>query len=197
MQAIPSEIPLSCTASRTSSVMSRTASPPAVRSWVSRWKTFTAPILRVPALYVTQEPSIPRHAAVGGRLSSVIRGRSARRGSADRDRPGYPLGSVTVDWAVHLVFPACFEGESDGLVRAGCDVSALRLVSRASTGLAVVAAAARSAAVAAAGSKQQRQREKSEQAAHGGEYEGRALFGFPCTVSPHGPVAQLVRAADS
>src|SRR5215468_6278641 len=135
MQAIPSEIPLSCTASRTSSVMSRTASPPAVRSWVSRWKTFTAPILRVPALYVTQEPSIPRHAAVGGRLSSVIRGRAARRGSADRDRPGHPLGSVTVDWAVHLVFPACFEGESDGLVRAGCDVSALRLVPRASARL--------------------------------------------------------------
>src|SRR5262249_56158114 len=77
MQAIPSEIPLSCTASRTSSVMSRTASPPAVRSWVSRWKTFTAPILRVPAAYVTGEPSISRHAAGRGRFPLGIHGRPA------------------------------------------------------------------------------------------------------------------------
>ena len=43
MHAIPVVIPLSRTASLTSSVMSLTESPPAVRSSVSRWKTFTAP----------------------------------------------------------------------------------------------------------------------------------------------------------
>src|SRR6266516_1650738 len=48
MHAMPSVTPLSWTASLTSSVMSRTASPPAVRSSVSRWYTFTAPILTVP-----------------------------------------------------------------------------------------------------------------------------------------------------
>src|SRR5439155_6808734 len=43
MHAIPSTMPLSCTASLTSSVMSRTARPPAVRSSLWRWKTFTGP----------------------------------------------------------------------------------------------------------------------------------------------------------
>src|SRR5207248_11000507 len=43
MHAIPSTMPLSCTASLTSSVMSRTARPPAVRNSLWRWKTFTAP----------------------------------------------------------------------------------------------------------------------------------------------------------
>src|SRR6185312_12109136 len=39
---MPSRTPLSLTASATSSVMSRTWSPPVVRSCCSRWKTFTA-----------------------------------------------------------------------------------------------------------------------------------------------------------
>src|SRR5579875_2756246 len=47
MHAIPSVTPLSRTADCTSSVMSVTVSPPAVRSLVSCWKTFiVAAILR-------------------------------------------------------------------------------------------------------------------------------------------------------
>src|SRR5215471_16660549 len=42
MQAIPSTTPLSRTAPSTSSVMSVTVSPPAVRRRVSCWKTFIA-----------------------------------------------------------------------------------------------------------------------------------------------------------
>src|SRR5438034_5124691 len=125
MHAMPSPIPLSRTASMTSSVMSRTASPPAVRSSVSRWKTFTAPypsslrrattgpILRVPAAYVTWEPSIPRLAA-GGRL--IGRGAAAGR-PADADRPGHALGLVAVHRAVHLVALAARERELDRLDR--------------------------------------------------------------------------------
>src|SRR5215831_18480724 len=127
MQAIPSEIPLSCTASRTSSVMSRTASPPAVRSWVSRWKTFTAPILRVPAAYVTGEPSISRHAAGRGRFPLGIHGRPAAGSPAHGDRSGHSLRLVAVDRAVHLVALARLERELDGLTRAGRDVSGLGL----------------------------------------------------------------------
>src|SRR5438477_308417 len=88
MHAMPSLIPLSRTASITSSVMSRTASPPAVRNSVSRWKTFTAtqpssviratasPILRVRAGYVMGEPSVAGTAA-RGRLALGVGGLAA------------------------------------------------------------------------------------------------------------------------
>src|SRR5512132_316570 len=139
MQAIPSLIPLSRTASMTSSVMSRTASPPAVRSSVSRWKTFTAPypsslrrattrpILRVPAAYVTGEPSIPRHAARRRLALGIGRG-AAAGGPADADRPGHALGLVAVHGAVHLVALARREAELDRRARARLDVAALDLV---------------------------------------------------------------------
>src|SRR6478735_4011804 len=117
MQAIPSVMPLSRTASRTSSVMSRTVRPPVVRSCVSRWKTFTAPILRVPAGYVTGEPSIARHAAGGGLAPRVGR-RGATGRTADADRPGHALGPVAVHWAIHLVALAGLERELDRLARA-------------------------------------------------------------------------------
>src|SRR5438874_12699828 len=142
MHAMPSVIPLSPTASITSSVMSRTASPPAVRSSVSRWKTFTAfqpssvvratasPILRVRAGYVTGEPSVAGGAARGGRAAR-IRGRATAGGSPDADRPGHPLALVAVDRAVHLVRAAGLEGVLDGLVGAGLDVAALDFVSAA------------------------------------------------------------------
>src|SRR5579859_4596116 len=44
MHAIPSRTPLLATAPWTSSVMSVTVRPPAVRSLVSCWKTFIAPL---------------------------------------------------------------------------------------------------------------------------------------------------------
>src|SRR5690242_304386 len=116
MHAIPSVMPLSRTAWRTSSVMSRTVRPPVVRSCVSRWKTFTAPIVRVPAAYVTGEPSIPRHAAGGG-LTRRLRGRAATRGTPDADRSGHALSLVAVHWAVHLVALAGLERDLDRLAR--------------------------------------------------------------------------------
>src|SRR5215470_12806291 len=127
MQAMPSVMPLARTASITSSVMSRTVRPPVVRSWVSRWKTFTRPILRVRAGYVTGEPSIPRHAAGGGLALRI--GRGAASGSpADADGSGHAVGLVTLHRAVHLVALARLEGELDGLARAGGDVPGLSLV---------------------------------------------------------------------
>src|SRR5436190_9827909 len=139
MHAMPSLIPLSRTASITSSVMSRTASPPAVRNSVSRWKTFTAtqpssvvratasPILRVRAGYVMGEPSVAGTAA-RGRLALGVGGRAAAGGCPDADRPGHPLGFVAVDRAVHLVRGAGLEGVLDRLVGAGLDIAALDLV---------------------------------------------------------------------
>src|SRR5260221_13142099 len=47
MHAIPLWTPRSCTASISSSVMSRTVRPPFVRRCVSRWNTFTGPTLLV------------------------------------------------------------------------------------------------------------------------------------------------------
>src|SRR6266540_259996 len=149
MQAMPSLIPLSRTASLTSSVMSRTASPPAVRSSVSRWNTFTAPstllgrtchgqppIVRLRPPYVTGEPSIAR-AAGGSRLARghlvlgfglAGGGRAGTPGGAsDGDRALHPLILVPVDRAVHLVGAVLGEGESDGLGLAGLDVPALGL----------------------------------------------------------------------
>src|SRR6266540_985671 len=122
MHAMPSMIPLSRTASLTSSVMSRTASPPAVRSSFSRWNTFTAPstllgwtchgqppIVRLRPPYVTGEPSVAR-AAGRGRLARG-RGAGAPRGASDGDRALHPLTSVPVDGAVHLVGAVFREGE--------------------------------------------------------------------------------------
>src|SRR6266511_2520311 len=138
MQAMPSVIPLSRTASVTSSVMSRMANPPAVRSSVSCWKTFTAPstllgrtchdppILRVRRGYVTGEPSVAR-AAVRGRLSLGVRRRAAAGGPTDPDASFHALVLVAVDGAVHLVRAVGREGEPEGLVRAGVDVAALGL----------------------------------------------------------------------
>src|SRR3954447_18385497 len=134
---MPSAMPLSRTASITSSVMSRTARPPAVRSSVSRWKTFTAPstllgrtcddrpILRVPAAYVTSEPSIARAAAVvAGRGHPAIGGRGAAPGSStDHDRPFHALLPVAVDGAIHLVGAAGGEGELDRLLGTWLDVA--------------------------------------------------------------------------
>src|SRR5919204_1164829 len=146
MQAMPSVMPLSRTASTTSSVMSRTASPPAVRSSVSRWKTFTAPsallgsyvpqpgpIVRDRAAYVTGEPSVAV-AAAGGRPTRGARRRPAPFAPADLDRPGHALGPVPVDRAVHLVGLAGGECVLDGLVGAGLDVPAFDLLA-ASAGL--------------------------------------------------------------
>src|SRR5438034_4119000 len=97
MQAMPVVIPLSRTASLTSSVMSRTDSPPAVRSSVWRWKTFTAPILTIRGPYVTWEPSV---AWGGGRLAGC--GLAGRHPPAagripDRDRAFHALSLVAVD----------------------------------------------------------------------------------------------------
>src|SRR5262249_61553689 len=61
MQAIPSVTPLSRTAFCTSSVMSVTVSPPAVRSRVSCWNTFiVAAILRESLPDWAVEPSHPQ-----------------------------------------------------------------------------------------------------------------------------------------
>src|SRR5436853_401583 len=139
MQAMPSVIPLSRTASLTSSVMSRTAKPPAVRSSVSRWKTFTAPsallgsyvpqpgpILRVRRRYVTGEPSVAV-AAAGGRPGGGS-GRAAAHAAADLDRAVHALGPMAVDRAVHLVGLPRRERVLHGLVRAGLDVAAVGLL---------------------------------------------------------------------
>src|SRR5690242_12413457 len=125
---MPSVMPLSRTASSTSSVMSRTVSPPVVRSWVSRWKTFTAPIVRVPAASGTGEPSIPGHTARGGRLAFRDGRRPTAGGRADADRSGHALLLVARNGAVHLVALACGERHLHGLARAGADAPALHLV---------------------------------------------------------------------
>src|SRR3954453_5265154 len=166
MQAIPSVIPLSLTASITSSVMSRTASPPAVRSSVSRWKTFTAPstllgptchdppILRVRAAYVTREPSVTgslvpaggRHAVVGGRRRGRGSGGSAAACSpAYGDRSLHPPVAVAADRAEHLVRAALRErvfqrrlGTRLDMRRLGLVGAAGRLDLQAMGGLAVI-----------------------------------------------------------
>src|SRR5437867_572570 len=112
MHAMPVVIPLSRTASLTSSVMSRTDNPPAVRSSVWRWKTFTARILTIRGPYVTWEPSVP-----GG----LVRGRLAGRGhpaavglAPDPDCPLHALVSVAIDRAVHLEGAVLGEDHPDG-----------------------------------------------------------------------------------
>src|SRR6266511_3111450 len=118
MHAMPSLIPLSRTASLTSSVMSRTASPPAVRSSVSRWNTFTAPstllgrtchgqppIVRLRPPYVTGEPSIAR--AAGG--SRMARGHLVL---------GFGLGALAALFDVQRVLDLAVIGDLE-LVRPG------------------------------------------------------------------------------
>src|SRR5215467_10973205 len=83
MQAIPSETPLSRTAFWTSSVMSVTVRPPAVRRRVSCWNTFiVAAILRESLPDAAAEPSHPqwilqvgrsqRYARTVGRLGLLV-----------------------------------------------------------------------------------------------------------------------------
>src|SRR5919108_2493355 len=123
MHAMPSVIPLSRTASMTSSVMSRTASPPAVRSSVSRWKTFTAPSSLLGRTCHDPpysegsgglrhlEPSVPGAAVVVLAPVVVLGCRRLRLGirrgaagcSCEDDRPVHPHLAVAVDRAVHLV----------------------------------------------------------------------------------------------
>src|SRR6266571_5771228 len=138
MQAMPSVMPLARTASLTSSVMSRMARPPAVRSSVSRWKTFTAaslllrsdclgqpPILRVRAPYVTGEPSVAGLAA-RGRLAGGGAA-AAARGTPDHHRALHAPALVPVDRAVHLVGAAVREGDLEGHLGARADVPGLLL----------------------------------------------------------------------
>src|SRR6266545_2986604 len=132
MQEMPVAMPLSRTASFTSPVMSRTASPPAVRSSVSRWKTFTAPILRVRPSYVTGEPSersVPGPAAGGGlaHLAFVCGGAAAAGGAPHHDRPLHPLILVPVDGAVHLVRAGLGERDPERHRRARADLLRLLL----------------------------------------------------------------------
>src|SRR6266542_593678 len=136
MQAMPSVMPLARTASLTSSVMSRMASPPSVRSSVSRWKTFTAasfllvrtchwqpPILRVRRPYVTWEPSV---SGSGGGLARRRPAAGAGR-PADHDRATHALALVALDRAVHLVGALLRECDPKSGLGAGVDVAALLL----------------------------------------------------------------------
>src|SRR6266550_4683769 len=90
----------------------------------------TRPILRVPARYVTGEPSIARPAA-GGRLALGVGRRAAPGGPADADRPCHSHRLVAVDGAVHLVALAGLERELDRRLRARADVAALHLTAAA------------------------------------------------------------------
>src|SRR6267143_5082186 len=140
MHAMPSVTPLAWTASLTSSVLSRTASPPAVRSSVSRWETFTAPILTVPWSRV--------------QMGTVILARGLRGGLAGR--------------AVHLV------------------VAGRRPTS------------GRPAAAPTAAGQDEGDGEEGQETSHlrlGTGADAVRIARYGC--SPAGPVAQLVRAADS
>src|SRR5215210_2059172 len=122
MQAIPVVTPLSRTASLTSSVMSRTERPPAVRSSVWCWKTFTGPIVKLRAAHVTGEPSVARAAAGGGlvgarfplRLRLPGGGAGAAGGVSDGDCALHALVSVVADRAVHPEGTVSSKGETDG-----------------------------------------------------------------------------------
>src|SRR5215475_9841767 len=87
MHAIPSPMPLSRTAFCTSSVMSVTVRPPAVRRRVSCWKTFIAvAILR---------ESLPDGAPEAAHPQRILRERH-HRGMDKRDRPIATDGVVTL-----------------------------------------------------------------------------------------------------
>src|SRR5262245_60972491 len=83
MQAMPSCTPLSRTASCTSSVMSVTVSPPVVRSFVSRWKTFTGGILRYGEGRRCGEPAPSGESACPKRLNVALRRISHGSGSIE------------------------------------------------------------------------------------------------------------------
>src|SRR4051812_3829822 len=152
---MPSTTPLSRTQSTTSSVMSRTWSPPLVRSCVSCWKTFT---VRSPSSVVggrrsagsayfegrrsvwKGEPTerailVAGTAAAGGRVVGlrrlgvhVLSGRAAAGTCRpDRDRAFHAHVLVAVDRAVDLVRPGLGERHLECPARAGRDVRALLL----------------------------------------------------------------------
>src|ERR671930_2287858 len=140
--------PLSRTTSTTSSVMSRTDSPPLVRSCVSCWKTFTVrtllrcrrPRKRGQAYFegsgriLEIEPtsgSVPVAAggrpAVPGRPGVRVLGRRApaRAGAAaDSHRPFHPEALVPVDRAIDLVRALFRERDLERPAAAGRDVGA-------------------------------------------------------------------------
>src|SRR3954471_2176543 len=152
---MPSTTPLLRTQSTTSSVMSRTWSPPLVRSCVSCWKTFT---VRSPSSVVggrrsagsayfegrssvwkgepTERGVLVAGAAAAGRAVfglrrlgvHVLGGRAAAcTCRPDRDRAFHPHVLVTVDRAVDLVRPGLGERHLERPARAGRDRLALLL----------------------------------------------------------------------
>src|SRR5579884_1212261 len=97
MHAIPSVTPLSRTAARTSSVMSVTVSPPAVRSRVSCWKTFiVAAILRESLPERGSEQPLPQRILQElaelreARLADALQARQRLADAAVED-PGRPV----------------------------------------------------------------------------------------------------------
>src|SRR3954467_4646607 len=95
--AMPSWIPLSRTAVWTSSVMSVTVRPPAVRSFVSSWKTLTGAILLDDGPREGENPLLSREpapgaagflAAPGDAVSAVLPGDRERAVRADAARLG-------------------------------------------------------------------------------------------------------------
>src|SRR6266536_2971447 len=117
---MPSITPLSRTASVTSSVMSRTARPPLVRSCRSCWKTFT----------VAHPPRCGRPRSAGGPIVRVSssRGKGEPSGAAlDGDCSLHVQGSVAVDGAVHLIAAGFRELDLEGGLFAETGVLALGL----------------------------------------------------------------------
>src|SRR2546423_4820508 len=110
---MPSETPLALTASATSSVMSRTDSPPLVRSCVSRWKTFTSLTLldsetaRGAGRSYSEGSGATRHArgvclVAVAPVAGLVRGRAAGAGAgaaaaADGEGALHPLRPMAVD----------------------------------------------------------------------------------------------------
>src|SRR5919204_1336187 len=116
---MPSTTPLSRTASLTSSVMSRTARPPVVRSCRSCWKTFT----------FAHPPRCGRPRSAGGPIVRVSAASRLDQASAGGDADGarHPELLVVVHGAVHLVLAGLLEGDREGHRLAEADVGALRL----------------------------------------------------------------------
>src|SRR2546421_11298583 len=132
----------------TSSVMSRTDSPPLVRSCVSCWKTFTVrspssgcrrPRKRGQAYFagfgrISEMRAVAgaglvaaaaRVAAAGGR--HLLRRGATGVGRADRDVALHALVLVAVDRAVHLVAAGFDEGDLERRRAAGGDLARLLL----------------------------------------------------------------------
>src|SRR5690242_16934299 len=133
----------------TSSVMSRTDSPPVVRSCVSCWKTFTVRspssvvggrgsagrrILRVWPQTATFRRAFTGPGSVAGRVGGrpgsagvhvLGRGSSARAGAADRDRALHAEALVAVDRTVDLVGPLLRQGHLQCAGTAGRDLRAI------------------------------------------------------------------------